>query len=802
MATKAEKRIWNAADWIWAEPAPSTMNDYQDFRRVFRLETPASGGTLRIAAIGDFAAWIDGTPVGHGQFSDYPDAPTFFEFAIPGEFTAGEHVLAVTGYRRGANFSTFRDGPSGLCVLLELGEARIASDATWRACRNRCYRSGEIERVTLQLGFVMEYDARQEDRWQFAEYDDAAWAFAVPVERPVPIARPIPPLDEGERICGTVVMQGFLTRPPQPAGTFADAVRSSSLRLAPPGQLFGGTGEFGNELPRLDGVRTFELPVPALPENGTWLTVDLGGELLGLLEFELEAPAGAILDLSHGEHLADGRVRAKIGGRNFTDRYHCREGRNHFTFPFRRLGCRYLELQVTAASAPVKIRYLGMRPLTLPLPAESEFDNGDRQVEQLRRTALRTLRLCMHEHYEDCPWREQSLYAYDSRNQALFGYYAWGNWSFAQTSFELLGRGIRPDWELELCAPARCGVTIPVFSLAWMVAAEEAGRYSGNDGLFGKFAPQMAAMLEHHLSRMDPALGLCRTPEGKSIWNFYEWAPGLDGGEPSSPTHFSALYNLYLLLALRACGAMEQRVRGVSTFETAARELAAAIHRIFYDSRSGCYRTFLDGTVLSGLHEHTNALALLLKLPESGEEPAILRAFLDSRLAPAGISPLPFLIDALMEQGPEARAFVSERITKTFSAMLNRGGDTLWETPRGERDFDGAGSLCHAWSSVSVYFNGAYELGVRPLEPGFRTFRISPYPGARHLVSGTVPTPYGRIRVQATTIAGEVELHIVTPPECVPELRPYPEFPVVRCSVAKEYSASTDSPNRWPPKRS
>ena len=29
------------------------------------------------------------------------------------------------------------------------------------------------------------------------------------------------------------------------------------------------------------------------------------------------------------------------------------------------------------------------------------------------RTSARTLRLCMYEHYEDCPWREQAMYAND-----------------------------------------------------------------------------------------------------------------------------------------------------------------------------------------------------------------------------------------------------------------------------------------------------------------------------------------------------------------------------------------------------
>ena len=43
----------------------------------------------------------------------------------------------------------------------------------------------------------------------------------------------------------------------------------------------------------------------------------------------------------------------------------------------------------------------------------------------------------MHEHYEDTPWREQAFYVADSRNQALCGYYAFGEYRFPAACFEL-----------------------------------------------------------------------------------------------------------------------------------------------------------------------------------------------------------------------------------------------------------------------------------------------------------------------------------------------------------------------------
>jgi len=36
--------------------------------------------------------------------------------------------------------------------------------------------------------------------------------------------------------------------------------------------------------------------------------------------------------------------------------------------------------------------------------------------------------------------------------------------------------------------------------------------------------------------------------------------------------------------------------------------------------------------------------------------------------------------------------------------MLDAGATSFWETELGECDFDRAGSLCHAWSSMPVYY--------------------------------------------------------------------------------------------------
>lgn len=70
----------------------------------------------------------------------------------------------------------------------------------------------------------------------------------------------------------------------------------------------------------------------------------------------------------------------------------------------------------------------------------------------------------MHEHYEDCPWREQALYTFDSRIQMLCGYHAFEEYDFPKASLRLILRSLREDGTLELCAPGKVAITIPSFT--------------------------------------------------------------------------------------------------------------------------------------------------------------------------------------------------------------------------------------------------------------------------------------------------------------------------------------------------
>ena len=486
-----------------------------------------------------------------------------------------------------------------------------------------------------------------------------------------------------------------------------------------------------------------ELP----PDSDGWiLIVDLGRESAGLLHFEVEAAAGTVLDIAHGEHLELGRVLTMSNERTRTygDRYICGEGDNKFTFCFRRYGARYLEMHISNVRGPVQVRSFTLLPTDLKLPVPAGFHSEDRLLETTHRIGIRTLELCMHEHYEDCPWREQSLYGYDSRNQMLFGYYAFGNYDFAAASLKLLGDSMQENGFLNLTAPGDLKVFIPCFTFAWLAALREHELYSGSREAYLYSRKKILGAVPQFMARKTPECLFLPPldPPGRKTWNFCEWVEGLDGRESSEeddrvPT---AYYNLYLTEALRAVGELERNGELIRT----ADELGKRTEAFFWRESEGCYATRPND---DRRHCHIQYLMLALGLVPV-ERRAAVSAVLDSdRLIPSTFSSYIYMIKALSALGKISE--LNERLRSEFDGMTLSGATSFWEVPGGASGFSGSygGSLCHGWSCAGIYFDGAFRLGVLPLEPGFRTFALEIHPVGSSALSGEVPTPYGPIRI-------------------------------------------------------
>lgn len=748
------------AAWVW--PAGSGKAPNQYVQMIHKLELPSGSDQrveLAISADTNYAVWLNGKFAGFGQWSDYPDDKTFDQIDLKALARPGANRLCILGWYQGESTSQYLKGAAGLVYAVRAGDEIVAASGPETRMRQAPnYVSGPVPRVSPQLSFTFEHRGDKDDGWLTEDYgvgpdwktpgsDEVKPLDSRPV-RPRPVAK----LILGERLPMRILSQGVFHRTgelPNPAV----AVQTDALSFRPADALFS------NPRAALTDSDTtgLELKAEAWKNSaGAYLVLDAGRQDAGLLELELDAPEGTVVDVGYGEHLEDLRVRAHIGGRQFANRHVCGKERSTFLHPFLRLAGRYIQVHITPPAAatddgkPVILHYAGLRPTEYPVTETGMFKSPDSIHNRIWEVSARTLHLCMHEHYEDSPWREQALYAMDGRNQALAGYYCFGNYDFAKASLGLLGYGQNEDGFLELCAPAKVHITIPCFSHAWIHSLEDYLMFSGDREFVRSQLPIVRRILEGAEGESTGPVIL--TPQGPRMWNFYEWAPGLDGGGGTLSTErFDAPLNLFHLLALDATARMARECgENDDAFSAKTDELRAAFADTFWDKNERAFRTFSGGGREPHYAELTQALAILAgAVPEPELAPLRERLATDNNgLVPCTISHAFYRFEALLTDRERYAPRVFELIARDWGYMLAQGATSFWETIDGASAFANAGSLCHGWSGTPAWFYGAYILGVKPTSPGFAKYSMEPVRGVVDKAEGRVPTPDGVIQAR------------------------------------------------------
>ena len=416
---------------------------------------------------------------------------------------------------------------------------------------------------------------------------------------------------------------------------------------------------------------------------------DLGRETVGYIVLEVESEGDSDVTVAYGEHLKDGCVRYSIDGREFSLRFNCKNGNNQFEQLFVRVAGRYLEV---FTNGNAKIKNIGLIPVIYPQEERENFLSG---VEKdIYDVCVRTLRLCMHEHYEDCPWREQALYVLDGRNQMLCGYYAFKDSSFQRANLAFMSKGRRNDGLLELTYPAVNTPAIPFFSVMYPVAVWEYVEHTEDKTLLDEVMPTALEIMSVFKSKIDDNGRIANFP--LPYWNFYEWSQGADG---SFGKDLSGRYDLILNCAFLYSYERFKKlcdIKGIA-FDVDVEKMKMAIKDKFYDSERGKY--FLSDHGERVYSQLGNAFAFLVGL--SGDN--VVNAVKGEGVVPATLSMLGYVYDALLLcEGNEQ--FVLDDIKEKYVYMLSEGATSVWETILGDADFDNSGSLCHGWSAMPIYF--------------------------------------------------------------------------------------------------
>ena len=732
--------------WIWHPEHVDSGNCFVYFRRVFAV-SPDAGfqpAYLHISARSLYRVYLNGTELGMGPSPSTAEVIFHDTYEIGSRLRSGSNCLAALVYAYGPEPQGVleqRGGCGRFLFALELGpdthpESSVVSDAATRCLAAPEYRP-DTAAISWHLGEYREdVDLRLAPcGWTAADFDDSGWLPALERESatapaapqllareiPLPVRRTVLP-----RNAYSIGGGDTYNCDPDPHWEIVAAER-----LLPGDTSFVPT-EDTQVVPGFSECRVRPLPTGVDPT----LIVDFGCLANGQLHVDLDAPAGAVVRIGYGESL----------NVTYVDRFRTRAGRNHLR-PFGRRHARYLFLRFSEFEAPIGVLQVRFEHITYPAQRSGRFHASDPVLEQIFTVAADTSELCMHDHFEDCPWREQTLYAGDLHVETLVSALCFGDTCLARKCLRDLFRTQRDDGVLPSTGPRWNRRTFLIdYVVHSLLALRHYVLYSGDLELADALFAQAEAALDYYLRTVN-ADGLADPKVDEDARLFLDWYPG------ERPTPNPALN----ALVVGACNAVADLATWLERPAAATRNrqhairIGTAVHDQFFDPRRGLYRDALNGSLRDSYTVRTNALMLLYALAPSAVAPGLVNFIRDQGLA--GLPTTPFfnffVCQALGRAGavPE----MVHLLRAYWGEMLNRGACTFWEIfdpqTAPEQLPAKVWSLCHGWSAGPGFLLPTYVLGVEPASPGWQELRFRPQLADLGWARGAIATPLGMLKV-------------------------------------------------------
>jgi len=491
------------------------------------------------------------------------------------------------------------------------------------------------------------------------------------------------------------------------------------------------------------------------------ILIDFGREIVGFLEFELEAEPGIVLDFNCFEAIQEGKINFTQGLQNVL-RYTTR-GRIQFYHSVVRRGFRYALLVVRfpkASKKPLKIKFLRCLLNTYPVIERGEFISNDTRLNRIWKMGSYTTRLCSEDTFVDCPAYEQVFWVGDARNEGAVNHVAFGEYALSRRCLLLAAESLKRSPIVESQVPSGWEDILTAWSLLWVLACEEFYRMTGDREFIRKVYPAIVRQ-NGNLEKM-----LIGGLVSINTWNMLDWAPMDTPSDAIAVTHQNAWYVESLRRSGRLASILGKKADAKKWLGMAG-EVKEAINKRLWDGKSKAYIDCIrgDGTRSPVISQQTNTVIFLCDCATPNRR-QIIKNYIATAPANFVKTGSPFMMFFTFEALAKAGDFkeILNLSRKYWGFMLDNGATTCWETFQGlYPDGRWTRSHCHAWSAAPTYFLSTYQLGITPEEPGFRKAMIAPEPAGLKWVRGSMPTPYGRIKVAWRNQRGIFKIEVLLP---------------------------------------
>lgn len=405
---------------------------------------------------------------------------------------------------------------------------------------------------------------------------------------------------------------------------------------------------------------------------------------------------------------------------------------------------------VKAECDGVSIERLDFTETGYPLEKTSELSLRDETDEKLLKISERTLRLCMHETFTDCPYYEQLQYLMDTYLQTVFSARLSSDYRLIKKAINDFALSQRADGMLLSRYPSNILQIIPGFALIYSFMVRDYVLLSGDVKTAKKYIPVIEKMLFRFEAQKGEDGLIKRFPN----WNFIDWADGFERGipnsEPGEPlTVLSLMYAASLSAAADICR-MIGRNGEAEEFLTEANNVNRAVNELCFDGEKGLYGSSPSKKYFA---QHEQVWAVL-----SGAAGENGKAVMENSLgleSKATFAFAYFYFRALEKAGIYEKR---EELLNKLRRLVSLDCSTVPETPEEPR------SECHAWGSVALFEFSAMDLGIRRIDAVKKEVLIKPYINGREGAKGSLDTVLGKISVEWEKKDG-FRIKVTSPPE-------------------------------------
>ncbi len=817
--------MYRRADFIWTEKQPidpgglmrlfaarpkarnERPNRFFLFRRSIVLPRAPDLARLDVTVDGRYQLFVNGERVGRGPARCDPLYQRVDTHDVATRMRAGENAIALlvrvygidtAWYQRvrGLWNPVFGDGGLYVDGFARCGDERveITSDTEWRCLESPAWRS-DTPRENFGLPQIEVHDARLLPLgWKAPGFDDSSWdgvrALAIgggPPDSffggmktepfPTLLQRGIPFLEETPLAPERVARwYGVLPKP--------DLAVDKRLYTEPLVALPAGLVEHPDALIGTDVPTTL---VRTSAEHDVSLVLDFGRIHSAYAFIELEARGGEVIELAAAEGIPGEwepggpteplRLDVARGHGSHVSVYTARPGVQRFE-AFEWTAVRWLQVPVRNAPDGVRLRHVGALATRYPVERRGAFACSDPFLNELWKIGRRTLELCMHDGWEDCPGREQRQWLGDATVEMLVAQAAFGPCAnpLNRKFLEQAAESQRSDGLTQMFAPGDHGVDgllIPDWTLQWILNAELHWLYAGDLETIERIFPAIERALAWFERQIGPNGLVANLPH----WHFMDWAAVGRAGE-------AAALNAQLVGSLRAATRLARALesaRAARRYEALAERIAKALAERHWDALRGVYVDCVDpatGAQDPRVSQHANAALILwdvaprarwASMVEFISDPARIKFTAAPPIAPTGeafdtahdvVLANTFYSHFVYRALAKAGRFdaVLRLVRERYGDMLARGATTLWES------FAPTASLCHGFSATPVFQLSTELLGVEPLEPGCAAFRFAPQPADLAFARGVFPTLAGDVGVDWVRRGETIEIWLEVPP--------------------------------------